>query len=276
MLEQRSTKRVAHRRALSPRLLLDLVRQPMWVGAIGATLLGFAFQVTALRFGPLALVQPILVFDLVFAVTITSFLRRHADPILLGGVLGCSAGVGGFLAIARPSGGVGTVGFHVVLPVAVGLAAVVATCVTCGRCSSSIRPLALAFACGVSYGCAAFAVKLVTSQFGGGPAHLFTNWPIYAVAVVGPLGFLLNQNAFQEGTLLAPVMAIITACDPLVSIALGHFLLHESLSASPAAVAGEVVSLLLMVTGIVVIAHHAPVVVKQQEMTSRRDQRAAA
>ena len=59
--DQRSTKRVESRRALSPRILLDLARQPLWLTALGANLVGFALQVVALNFGSLALVQPILV-----------------------------------------------------------------------------------------------------------------------------------------------------------------------------------------------------------------------
>ena len=68
--DQRSTKRVKSERSLSPRILLDLVRQPLWLTAIGANLAGFALQVVALDFGSLALVQPLLVCDLVFAVLI--------------------------------------------------------------------------------------------------------------------------------------------------------------------------------------------------------------
>ena len=63
--DQRGTKRVESRRALSPRILLDLVRQPLWVTAIAANVAGFALQVVALSFGNLALVQPILVCDLI-------------------------------------------------------------------------------------------------------------------------------------------------------------------------------------------------------------------
>ncbi|HYZ53968.1 MAG TPA: DMT family transporter, partial [Streptosporangiaceae bacterium] len=131
--------------------------------------------------------------------------------------------------------------------------------------SQNLRPLALALACGICYGVAAFLVKLVTGDFSGGLSHLFTSWPIYAVAVVGPVGFVLNQDAFQQGTLIAPVMSIITAADPLVSIALGVVFLDEKLNSSPAGIVGEIASLVVMVTGIVIIAHHAPQVVRQRE-----------
>ncbi len=261
--EQRGTKRVRARRALSPKILLDLVRQPLWVLAIGGSVVGFALQVVALRYGPLALVEPLLVCDLVFAVIITSFLRRRFDPVIFAGVVGTAAGVTGFLVIGRPSSGVSTVSFYVVLPLAAGLVACIAGCLAVAKRSNDLRPLALALACGICYGTSAFLVKLVVSDVRGGLPHVLTDWPIYALAVVGPAGFVLNQDAFQQGTLLAPVLAIITACDPIISIALAYLWLKERLSSSPAGIAGEIISLLVMVTGIVVLAHHSPMVVKK-------------
>jgi len=74
--DQRSTKRVESRRALSPRIIVDLVRQPLWLTAVGANVAGFALQVVALSFGSLALVQPILACDLMFAVLILWY-RAH-------------------------------------------------------------------------------------------------------------------------------------------------------------------------------------------------------
>jgi hypothetical protein len=256
--DQRSTKRVKSRRSLSPRIFLDLARQPLWLASIGGTVLGFALQVLALRFGPLALVEPLLVCDLIFAVLINSFLRKRWDPALLGGVAATAIGVIAFLVIAQPTNGDSTVGFFVVLPLAAGLTAGVIGCLAVASRNETLRPLALALACGICYGVAAFLVKLVVSDVSGGLVGLLTDWPIYALAVVGPLGFLLNENAFQKGTLIAPVLSIITVCDPLISIALASLWLNEKLSNSPAAIAGEVISLVLMVMGIVVVAHRAP------------------
>jgi drug/metabolite transporter (DMT)-like permease len=104
----------------------------------------------------------------------------------------------------------------------------------------------------------------VVSDVSGGLPHLLTDWPIYALAVVGPVGFVLNQDAFQQGTLLAPVLAIITACDPIISIALAYLWLSERLSSSPEAIAGQVISLAIMIAGIVVLAHHSPMVAAKQ------------
>jgi hypothetical protein len=280
--DQRSTKRVQSRRALSPRILLDLVRQPLWLTAVGANVAGFALQVVALDFGSLALVQPILVCDLVFAVLIAWYLGRRASRprpgarrgvlVIFAGVAATTAGVAGFLAIGQPSGGQTRASFSILPPLAAGLVVVVGGCLAVAARNQNVRPLALALACGVNYGVAAFVVKLVTSEFGGGLAGLFSNWPIYVLAVVGPVGFLLNQDAFQHGTFLAPVQAIITTADPVISIALGVLWLHVRLRSSPAATFGEVASLLLMTAGIVVIARHAPQVSGRAAAERSREQ----
>ncbi|HEY6493635.1 MAG TPA: DMT family transporter [Trebonia sp.] len=266
--DQRSTKRVKTERALSPVILLDLVRQPLWLIAIAANIVGFALQVVALSLGSLAVVQPLLVFDLVFAVLISRSVgwdasrvppgTRRWDPVLLAGVAGATAGVAGFLAIGQPSAGHADVGFDVLLPLAIGLVVVVGGCLALSARSDVLRPFALALACGVCYGAASFAVKLVTSEFGHGPAAVFTNWPIYVFAVTGPAGFILNQNAFQQGKSLAPAQAIITTTDPVISIGLSILWLDATLRGGPAATFGEVASLLLMTAGIVVTAHRAP------------------
>ena len=76
--------------------------------------------------------------------------------------------------------------------------------------------------------------------------------------MVGPVGYVLNQDAFQQGTFLAPVQAIITAADPVLSITLGIVWLDVRVRSSPAAIAGEVTSLLLMIVGIVITSQNAP------------------
>ena len=143
------------------------------------------------------------------------------------------------------------------MPLAAGLVVMVGGCLAVAARSPNLRPIALAVATGVCYGVSAFAVKIVTSEFGAGPARVFTDWPIYVLAVVGPAGFILNQNAFQQGKLLAPVQAIVTTADPVISIGLGVLWLGVALRGSPAQIGGEVISLLVMTAGIVITARYA-------------------
>jgi hypothetical protein len=89
VLEERSSKQVPQRSALSPRLLVDLVRRPLFLASIGVNVAGCALQIAALHFGSLTLVQPLLVLSLLFAVVIASVViqRRPPDAVLMTGVL---------------------------------------------------------------------------------------------------------------------------------------------------------------------------------------------
>jgi drug/metabolite transporter (DMT)-like permease len=271
--EQRSTHQVPERRALSPRLLLDLLKRPLWLAAIVVNVFGNVLQIVALHFGELALVQPILVFSLVFAAVFAAVLaHRPPDWVMATGVICCAAGVAGFLAIAQPSGGHKTVTFAAFLPLALAFTAVVAGCLVAAyRGPPQIRPLWLALACGIDFGVNAFLLKLVPNTLPAGFSDPFQQWPLYAVVIVGPAGFLLSQNAFQAGILISPVLAIITAVDPLVSIGVAHAWLGETIASTPLALAGEVTSLVVMTGGIYVLAHRAPHVVAR-----RAESRAAA
>jgi drug/metabolite transporter (DMT)-like permease len=271
ILEQRSTKQVPDRGVFAPRLLFDLARRPMWLASIAATLLGVALQIVALHLGPLALVQPILVCDLVFAVLLTAVLRRSPpDRIILAGVVCCTAGIAVFLTVAQPTGGAESVSLPTVIPLAAILAAVLTCCLVWAKAGHRLtRALTLALAAGVCYGVNAFLLKLVSFSLEQGFSEPLRQWPLYALVVVGPVGFLLNQEAFQSGTLISPVLAVMTTSTALVSISIAYFWLNESIAGSPWDVASEVMSLAVMTTGIVLLARRAPAVAEQRAVAAQ-------
>src|SRR5947208_3055821 len=88
------------------RLIVRLARQPAWLLGIAAMIGGFVFQLTALRFGELALVQPILAAELLFVfgylATAGSRGPRLRDCVAAAAM---SARLGGFIRLPAPSGG---------------------------------------------------------------------------------------------------------------------------------------------------------------------------
>lgn len=260
VLEQRATHAVPARAvALDPRLLTDLATKPLWLAGIGADIAGLALQVTALRFGPLALVQPILVTSLLFAVLISAGLgRRKPDRVTFTGTLGCAAGLAAFLAAARPHAGTVAVTPLIVLPLAAVLAGILAFCAVTARVHRRARPLAIALAAGVVFGVTAFLFKEVPQTLGQGFSHPARQWALYALVILLPAGFLLSQSAFQAGTLLAPVLAIITVSNPLVAIGIAQLWLNERIASSPADIAAEAAGLAVMTAGVIALAHRSP------------------
>lgn len=261
LLQHRADRQAPESKALRPQLLFDLIKIPAfrWGVILGA--LGFALQVTALAFGPLALVQPILATGVLFYLGIAAVMMRQApDWPLVGAALLTAVGLSGFLLAAHPDGGSRQFaggGFPgvAVLVLGASLVAVVVLCLIISRATKRFRALPLAIAAAVCYGVTAGLVRsLVVSV---DLATLLSQWQLYAVIVLGPIGFLLNQNAFQAGSVGSLAVAIITVGDPVVSIIVGAIWLGESLGGGPGRIIGEVISLLVMAAGIVLLARRA-------------------
>lgn len=260
-LQHAAARRVAPRPALRPGLLLDLGRQPIWLLSLLANVGGSALQLVALATGPLVLVQPLLVSGLLFAVLIRGVMA-HRPPhgfVLLGASM-CAAGLATFLLLAQPTGGVDWLGLGQALPLGIGLTAVLAILLSiASRFPGETRTLALAGGAGILYGVTAGVAKIALGLVEDhGLVALLTNWPLYALIVTGPAGFLLNQNAYQSDRSLAPALAVITVTDPLVGIAVGVLWLDEVLRTGVGPVVGEVVALGVLVGGVWLLAHGAP------------------
>ncbi|GAB3938907.1 hypothetical protein GCM10027614_19970 [Micromonospora vulcania] len=89
------------------------------------------------------------------------------------------------------------------------------------------------------------------------PAAIFGQWQAYAIAVLGPFGVLLSQNAYQAGPMGAPALAAITVTDPLVAILVGLFWLDEWIRTGPWLV-GQALALALVVGAVFLLARRAP------------------
>ncbi|HVT67782.1 MAG TPA: DMT family transporter [Trebonia sp.] len=226
-------------------LVFRLARQPTW-------LLGFGFQMAALHFGPLALVQPILAVELMFvfgylAVRVGPHQARWREWIA---AVAMSAGIAVFLRAAAPSGGQQHApalswwlsGLASVAAVAVAVAAA-------RRGSPTRRAAALGIATGIAWGFIAAVIKELSSHLDGGPAAIFSNWSPYVLAVAGTVAMLLASHAMAAGPLAASQPGF-TIGDPVVAILLGAFLFGERLGSSPAALAAEVLGLIILTLGV--------------------------
>ena len=103
---QRLAAKDSQAASFDARLAFRLARRPIWLAGIASMILGFGFQLSALHFGALALVQPILALELLFvfgymALLDSRWLQRR-DWLAAAAM---SAGLGLFLFAASPSGG---------------------------------------------------------------------------------------------------------------------------------------------------------------------------
>jgi drug/metabolite transporter (DMT)-like permease len=225
---------------------------------------GFVFQLTALRYGPLALVQPILSLELLLVFGFLALAGRRRTRIKPRDWLGAaamSAGVAVFLRLASASGGrlhapgsswllAGLVTFGVV-------GAGVAVASGIGNrpgATPSRRAAILGSATGIAWGFVAAIIKELSSHLGGGLGAVFSTWSLYALLVVGAAAMLLASHALAAGPLAASQPGF-TILDPLAASLLGVFLFGERIQTGPWDLAGEALALALVVAGAATISH---------------------
>ena len=239
-------------RGFDPLLVFRLARQPAWLLGFASMLAGFGFQISALRFGPLALVQPILAVELlwVFGYLVLRAGGRQARWREWGAAIAMSAGISAFLRAAAPTGG------HEHAPAAdwwlAGLAAGAAVAIAVAAAGDGPPPrraACLGIATGIAWGFVAAVIKELSSHLTAGPAAIFSTWSPYALAVTGAAAMLLASHAMSAGPLAAAQPGF-TIGDPVTAILLGTFLFGEHLGQSPAALAAEVLGLLVLALGV--------------------------
>lgn len=216
----------------SPKSFLNLVKQTWWLLGTIALLVGYAFQAVALANGRLAVIQPLLVTTIVFALPLGYFLTSQI--INRREVLGAAVVVLG-LAVFTVVGDAGdgkdnapADEWALAVLVFGGLAA--ALVVMGGRGSVTRKAGLYGASAGVLYGLSASLCKPSVEILGNdGVGSMLTSWEFYAFAAAGVLAFVIQQVSLATGK-LATSVATVSVCNPLVSIVIGTLLLDERLA----------------------------------------------
>lgn len=239
----------------SSGLLLRMARRPVWLAGTAADACGFLAQAAALGVGRLAVVQPLLVSSVVFALPLGARLtRQRVRRLDVGAAVLVVAALVVFLTVANPSGGRddAPVGDWLIAGGACVLVSV--PLVLLGRRGPAPRRAALlGVATGILFALSAALTKAVVDELDNGLLDVIAGWHLYALLAVGYASMTLNQLALNTGA-LAPAVATSMAFDPIVSVVLGATLLRESLDAGAPEIAATVLSLAAAVAGMAILA----------------------
>lgn len=254
LLQQRAARAVPERLSLRPALFLALLRRPVWLCGVAAMVGGYLFQAVALGFGPVALVQPIVATELAFAVPLSIIAgHRRAGLREWAGTILTVAGVGAFLAAATPSPGTsdpGTLLWIVLLLPALTLMAAIAT--LAARRRGPVRAGLLAVDAAIAFGLLAVLTKTVAHLVGEGAPSLLTRFEPYAIVVIGILGFLCSQSAYQAAPLAASLPFVVVV-EPAIAVVLGATILGEGIGLAGVAALVEACGVLAGVTGVILL-----------------------
>jgi drug/metabolite transporter (DMT)-like permease len=236
-------------------LLIRMARRPVWLAGIAADALGFVAQAIALTIGRLAVVQPLLVSSVVFAlplgVRLTGQTVRRVD-VAAAVVVAASLAI--FLLVADPSGGRDNAPLGEWLVAGGACAAVSAALILAARATRPARRAALlGTSCGILFGLSAALTKTVGDQFADAPLEVLVHWQLYALIVVGYASMTISQLSLQTGV-LAPAIATAMAFDPITSVILGVTIMQESLHTSAAGSVAACTALVCALGGLAVLA----------------------
>lgn len=256
-LQQHQASSIRASAGLDPGLLVRLVQRPRWLAGIAANAVGVGLHVFALSLAPLALVQPIGVMAVVFAVPAGALLRRRRPSgVELVGAGLVSAALGLLVSTLRAQEHVAALAPVEVLPLAAIVVGVLAlTALAVRRTRGAARTVVLSSATGIAFGITSALLRPTLHGIAVGGASVAVGAGLLAVVAVAATGLLLEQSSFQAGR-LGLAVAVVTVVDPLVAVAAGAGFLHQPVHFTAPWVTA--VAALAIVAGVAVLARRLP------------------
>jgi len=234
-----------------------LVRDRMWVAGWLTNLLGFFVQALALHVGSVALVQPLLVTQLLFALPLATALARRWPT--LWDWLGAGAITAGLVVFLAVRGVVPSAGEadrpRVILALLLAAVLIYLLVASARGRPPLVQATLVAVAAGLCFALTAVLIKLTTDDLvHRGVAATAVDWPGYMLAVVTFTGLVLEQGAFAVGSLPAAVAAM-TITSPIAGYLAGVLAFHVMPPSSPGALAALAGSGALVVAGTIALAN---------------------
>jgi drug/metabolite transporter (DMT)-like permease len=222
--------------SLSPRLLLSLLADRVWLIGLLAAVVGYGLQATALFLAPVVLVQPLIVTELLFALPLAAAIRgtRLGAREWVGAGL-VAAGISMFVLVGDPTGEQTQVAASSWLLtsvcVVVGVV-VLSQLAEVSRRRPMLRATALAAAASICFGFMSVLTKVVGHQFSDRGIRALGRPQPWLLVVVAITGLLLSQTAFRIAP-LSVSLPVIDVGEPLIGSLLGVLVLGERIGLSP-------------------------------------------
>ena len=250
---------------LSGGQFVRLLARPSWV--TGSLMLGLAivFQLTALGFAPIIVVQPIGIVALVLTSIINARVSRvKLDRNAILAITMCVGGIGVFVTVAAFYATEQVLSNTQLIIVLVILGVVLlALGAAFAFFRKRVNALFYIAAGGVLYGFVASIAKVIINRIITGNFDWVTVVGGIALLLALSLGFYFVQTAYSVG---APdlVIAGLTVIDPLVAVAIGIFVLGEAAETPLWAALVWIAAGAVAIFGVFQLAKHHP-------QTHRRD-----
>ncbi len=240
-------------------VLGHLARQRVWLGATCISFCAVVLHALALRFGSIALVQPLMLVGVVLAVPARAALEHKRPPWCEVRAVGVTvAGLGAFVLSADPEPSVSPPAISVASAFVLGCFVVALAALRasrqCGSRATTLQAAKLGAGAGVMFGATAGLLKLVgTTASSSAGSRLPLLLSVGLLVASGLLGTAMNQRAYQ----IAPIafsMPLVNVVDILVAVLFGAAVFGELPGHSLGHLAVQLGALVGVGVGLVLIA----------------------
>ncbi|HET6696996.1 MAG TPA: DMT family transporter [Gaiellaceae bacterium] len=218
-----------------PQALLRLLGSGVWLLGLVAQGAGVVLQAAALDRGRVAIIQPLLVTTIIWALPLGYFLTNQVIAIRhIVGAAVVVAGLAMFASFGDPAAGIDDAATSTWVSAFLVLGAVCAGLLLFARRGGlGVKAAVLGATAGVLYGVSATLMKpVVESLHDVGVGGVLESWEFWVMAGAGLIGFYIQQLSLATGRLVASV-ATVSAVNPVVSVLLGALVLQERLDKTP-------------------------------------------
>jgi uncharacterized membrane protein len=207
----------------------------VWLLGLGAQILGVLLQAAALDRGRVAIIQPLLVTTVIWAMPLGHYLTHQT--ITHRHILGAAivvVGLAVFASVGDPAAGVDNAPTSDWVASLLVITVLVIGLLMFGRRGDiSMQAAVFGAAAGILYGVSAVLMKpVVENLHADGFSAVLQTWELWVMAVAGLLGFYLQQISLATGKLVTSV-ATVSVANPVISVLLGALVLQESLDKDP-------------------------------------------
>lgn len=251
------------------------LKQPRWWLGSTLAIAGYVFQVAALAFGTLLLVQPLLVMKLMLTLPLAAKVNgRRISKSETAWSVALTFAVATLVLLGKPAAGSTNIPTHLW-----GWALAAGGVVMCGLYAAAVRwpntgtgsnsaadkenrgvlrqnpkALLLGTATGWLYGFVALLSKSVIDIYvNHGLVKLLLAWELWLLIALALIGVGLQQAAFNAGPLQASLPAM-TVVEPIVAFTLGYIVLGEHFQAVGAQWIALAIALATMIAATIALA----------------------
>jgi drug/metabolite transporter (DMT)-like permease len=250
---------------LNLKQLFQVLIRPKWLSGLGFMLIGIVFQLAALTFAPLIVVQPIGAIALVFTAFINARVTRSVpNRATVFAIALCVSGIGLFVTLASTVAHEVPIDDQKLIQVLVALGGILALF---GALFVLLRKrhgaLNYIVGAGVLYGFVATLAKVVIQRIEQQQFEWLTLCCLLALACAVALGSWFVQNAYSSGP---PdlVIAGLTVLDPIVAVLIAVVILNEAHAASVLVAVGFILSAVLAIVGVYLISKVHPEMIRNE------------